>query len=518
MNVAPKRLLWVDDEIEFLRAHILFLEEHGYVVEKATNGDDGLALIRSRPYDLVLLDEQMPGKDGLTTLEEIRAMDAQLPVVMVTKIEEERLMEAAFGRNISSYLIKPVNPSQVLSTCKRILHSSAIRNSHVTSAYVREHAELKAGLLANPTHSKWEKIHFQLCKWDVEFQNLSDPGLEETHRGNKRELSKRFVSFVEENYIHWVSKKGGNPNLHTQTLRRRVFPLLKKGEACALVVLAGFRLDQWLLLQKLLEPHFRVENGMAWALLPTEKTIGRAALFSGQLPRDVSLNQPELWKRLREGGDEIACERELLKMQLRMNGLDVGEPRLIHLRTYEDSELLGAELDRHGDAPLLVVVVEFLEMLNALRSAQGGLLLEIVPDEKGLRELTLNWFRSSRLFEALKALAERKRTVVLTSDHGAVRVDTPAEVFCQEEQSPHPRVKIGTGISCDERHALFVEAPAQYGLPGETGITYAIAKENLYFVYPNKFQYFVTQFKEQLVSGGLSLEEMLVPLATLHPR
>ncbi len=206
-----KRLLWVDDEIEFLRAHILFLEEHGYEVSKATNGDDALAMLQREPFDLVLLDEQMPGKDGLTTLEELKGIDASLPVVMVTKSEEERLMEAALGRNINGYLIKPVNPSQVLSVCKGILHSKAIRNNHVTSSYVREFAELKSGLLAHPSTSKWEKIHFQMSKWDVEFQSLNDPGLEETHKSHKREISRSFLSYVEEQYVPGSGAKGATP-------------------------------------------------------------------------------------------------------------------------------------------------------------------------------------------------------------------------------------------------------------------------------------------------------------------
>jgi hypothetical protein len=352
----------------------------------------------------------------------------------------------------------------------------------------------------------------------VELQAFADRGLEEMHRNNKRDLGRRFLAYVEEHYVSWVGKKGGNSDLHTQTLRRKVLPVLKKEGSCVLVVMAGFRLDQWMDLQKLVDPFFHVENSLAWALLPTEKTVCRTALFSGQLPRDVSLNQPQLWQRMQEDEDKAPCERELLKIHLRTQGLDIDNPEVIHLRTHADSEKLAGELDRYADAPLLIVVVEFPDMLNALRR-DHPLMMELLPDEKGMREITANWFRSSRLFEVLQALSARKRTVVLTSDHGTVRVDAPAEVFCQEEKSPHPRVKIGSNISCDERHALFVEAPSQYGLPGEAGeLAYAIAKDRFYFVYPNKFQYFVTQFKDQMVSGGLSMEEMIVPLVTLTPK
>ncbi len=518
MTSNGKRLLWVDDEIEFLRAHIMFMEEHGYEVEKATNGDDAVAMIKSKAYDLVLLDEQMAGKDGLSTLEEIKEYDSSIPVVMVTKSEEERLMEAALGRNINGYLTKPVNPSQILSVCKTILHSRAIRSNHITSSYVRELAENKSNLMTNLQPSKWEKIYFSLSKWDNDLAMVSDPGLEETHQGQKKEVAKKFIAYVEDHYVSWFGKKGGNPNLCTQTLKRKVIPILKRGDKACLLVMAGFRMDQWLALQPLLETYFKVENAMSWSMLPSEKTNCRVALFSGQSPREVSLNQPQLWKQMQEEEQKTPFERELLKINLRINGADVEDPKIVHLRGPEDSQKLADEIDNYSDDKLITVVVEFFDMLNQLR-LESPLMKEIVADEKGFRELAKVWFKSSKLFEILKMFSARNRHVVLTSDHGTVLVDTPAEVFCQEEKTPNPRVKIGRDISCDERHAIFVETPVQYGLPGEVGeLAYAIAKDHYYFVYPNKFQYFVTQFKGQMVGGGLSIEELLVPLVTLSPK
>jgi DNA-binding response OmpR family regulator len=517
-NGNGKRLLWVDDEIEFLRAHIMFMEEHGYLVEKATNGDDAVTLIKSKPYDLVLLDEQMAGKDGLSTLEEIKEYDQNIPVVMVTKSEEERLMEAALGRNINGYLIKPVNPSQILSVCKSILHSRAIRNNHVTSAYVREYSENKSSLMTNLSHSKWEKIHFSLGKWDNDLSAVTDQGLLDTHQNQKKEIARKFIAFVEENYVQWFGKKGGNPNLCTQSVKRKVVPILKRGDKACLLVMAGFRVDQWLAIQPLLEPYFKAENAMAWSVLPSEKTNCRVGLFAGQGSREVSLKQPQLWKKMQEEEDKAPYERELLRINLRINGVDAEDTKIFHLRTPEDGSKLLEEIDKLDGDPLVTVVVEFFDILNLLRR-DSPLMMEIVPDEKGFRELAKIWFKSSKVFELLKAFAERKRHVVLTSDHGTVLVDQPAEVFCQEEKTPNPRVKIGQNISCDERHALFVETPVQYGLPGEVGeVAYAIAKDNFYFVYPNKFQYFVTQFKGQMVGGGLSIEELLVPLVTLSPK
>jgi len=518
MSDRAKRILWVDDEIEFLRAHILFLEEHGYEVARATNGDDAVAMAKADHYDLILLDEQMPGKDGLTTLEELKNDAPLIPVVMVTKSEEERLMEAALGRNISGYLIKPVNPSQILSVCKGILHARAIRQNHVTSSYVREYSEMKAGLLANPSPAKWEKVWYQFCKWDIELNQVGDQGLLATHRIHRKEAAKNFIQYVEENYVSWFGRKGGNPNLLTQSVRRKVLPVLNRKEKCALVVLAGFRVDQWQAIQNLLEPFFRVENAIAWSLIPSEGALCRSALFSGETPREISLKQPQLWAKFNEEEDKSPYERELLRQNLRVNGIDQEPPPLFHLRSHEDSEALRKQVISLDKEPLVGVIVEFFEMLSELRG-QNPLMVEMVPDEKSFREMARNWFANSILLEVLKDFAARGRTVILTSDHGSVLVDQPAEVFCQEEKSPNPRVKIGQNISCDERHALFIETPVMWALPGEDGqIAYAVAKENNYFVYPNKFQYFVTQFKGQMVSGGISIDELLVPLVTLTPK
>lgn len=511
-----KRLLWIDGEIDFLRAHTQFLEERGYRIEKASDVQAGLSLLRQQKFDLVLLDEQIAGKEGpVAVLSQIKAFGARIPVVLVTKSEEGRLAEAAWGQSFDGSLGKPVNPLQALAVCRETLRASAVPSNPVTAAYVRDISEIKSGLLAIPSPSKWAKVYFQLAKWDVELQSVSSPNLEETHRGHTRELARKFIQYVENNYVDWVGKRGGNADLHTQTIRRKVLPFLQRKQKCALVVLSGMRVGQWLYTQKLLEPFFKVENSAGWALIPTENVFCRTAIFSGQLPRDVALNQPQLWQRLMEDEDPVPCQRELLKIQLRKQGIDLEDARFIQVKSAEDAKSLESELSRDEDARLVVVMVEFLNLLDVHRRDHP---LAPMPTEKELRVLTANWFTSSGILEALQVFARSGRPVVLTSDHGTVRVDAPAEVFCQEEKSQHPRVKIGPNISCDERQALFVEAPSRFGLPGEAGeLAYAIAKEKFYFVYPNKFQYFVTQFKDQMVSGGLSMEEIIVPLATLTP-
>jgi len=518
-------ILWVDGEIEFLRAHIRFMEQRGFTVEKATSLATAMDLLRGCPYTLVLLDEQTLGKEGASTLHRLRAAcPPSVPLLLVTKTDEERASTSDRGRDVDGFVGKPVNPQQLLSACRAALLAKADRTDPATSAYVRARQDIRTSLLASPSPANWEKIHFQISKWDITTDASDNEGLKDTHTKHRRDLNRAFLSYVEDHYSGWVGKKGGNPNLHTLTVRRKLLPVLQRRVPAALVVLSGLRFDQWLVIQKQVEAWFKVENAAAWALLPTEANFCRTALFSGELPRDISLDQPQLWARLMgangpegEPNDTRLCLRELFRTQLRKLKTGLDDPQLLHVRGREESLALAGTLARYSDAPLVAVVVEMLELLSP-DQPDACVPFEAGMSEARVRAVAEDAFRRCGLAEALQTLARQGRTVILTADHGSVRAETPAEVFCQEEQSEHPRVKIGPNISCDERQALFIEAPERFGLPGVEGdIAYAIAKDRFYFAYPNKYQYFVTPYKERMVSGGISPEEVIVPLATLTP-
>jgi CheY-like chemotaxis protein len=518
MTSGKKQILWVDDEIEFLRAHIMFLEEHDYEVAKANNGDDGVALVKREHFDLVFLDEQMPGKDGLTTLEEIKAFKPSLPVVMVTKSEEEKLMEAAFGRNISSYLIKPVNPSQILSVCKQLLHSQSIKKTHITSTYVKKYAQYKADFSRHQSVEGWEHLYQSLSQWDDNLQTLKDQGLEEVHNKHKEEVYKKFIQFVETNYMSWYGGREQNPSLSTQTLVKHVIPKIKADQKVCTLVMAGFRQDQWLVIKKFLEPHFNMQEDIAWSMLPTDRMYSRTALLSGDTPGNLAQQHPDIWTGLAQK-EYRAQETKLLQLNLKKHDLSSSVDSNIHyIRSMEESKGFLNEIEKYNSAPLVTLVVEFGELLLTLRQ-KSPLLMELAPDENGMKELTRIWFQSSNLLKILAHFSKTNRSVVLTSDHGSILVEKPVEVFCQEERTPHPRVKVGKDISCDERYVYFIESHQAYGLPKphDDG-SYAIAKGNTYFTYPNKYNYTGSQFKGQMTNGGLSMEEILVPLINLSPK
>jgi DNA-binding response OmpR family regulator len=531
---APAQVLWLDAEAEFLGAHVRYLAKHGHHVERCTTLAAALDRLAGCPWDVVLLDEQTLGKEGASTLHRVRsACPDRVSLLLVTRTDEERAAASERGREVDGFVSKPVNPTQLLAACRAAILAKADRGDPATANYVRARQEIRSALLASPSPANWEKIHFQISKWDVALDPNPNSALHDTHTRHRRELGRAFLSYVQDHYPAWVGRQGGNPDLHTQTVRRKLLPVLRGRAPAALLVLSGLRFDQWIVLRERIETLFKVENSAAWALLPTEADFCRAALFSGQLPREVSLDQPQLWARLESaraahaagsheeshagGVEAAACLRELLRIQLRKLGAGVEDIRILYADGAESTRALPAALAENADAPLVAIVVEFLDLLRRDESA-GGVSPDFAPSESEARAEALAAFRDGGLEDLMRGLAAQGRTVILTADHGSVRVDAPAEVFCQEVQSEHPRVKIGPNISCDERQALFIEAPGRYGLPGEEGaVAYAIAKDRHYFVYPNKFQYFVTPWRGRMVSGGLSPEEVIVPLATLTP-
>ena len=522
MGGSRKKILWVDDEIEFLRAHIMFLETRGYTVTPVYSGDDAIHLIKDNPraFDLVLLDEQMPGKDGLTVLEEIKEFIPELPVVMVTKSEEENIMDNALGKKIDAYITKPVNPSQILSVCKKILDSHQIISAQLTQKFVKSYSEIRMALSTDLSPNDWIHLYETLTKWDFELEKCEDEGLRQAHAGQKSDCNATFCNYIAENYAKWLKEDSKTPVISSRVVETYLVPLLKQGKKVYFVVLDCMRLDQYLAIENLLKKYYEIERHYFFSILPTSTPYARNSLFAGKYPLEIALEYPDLWKTPSDDESSLnRFERQLLARKLKSCGLDFSDdPKYVKILEASDSKEFLKKISAYAKEQLVSIVVNFMDMLTHNRSS-SAILQEIAPDETAFRNLTYSWFQFSNIFAILKEFALQDCTVILTTDHGSTLCTRPTEVYGSRDISKNLRYKFGENITCDERHAFFISNPIIYNLPSFSLNTCCIlARENYFFIFPEKTDNYQKQFQNTFQHGGISMEEMIVPLAIMKPR
>lgn len=521
------RILWADDEIDLLRPHVLFLQSKGYDVETVTNGHDAAEEIRKAPFDVVLLDEQMPGMNGLDALAKIKEMRPEVPVIMVTKSEEEDLMEEALGGKISDYLTKPVNPSQILLTIKRLLERTRIRTERVSQDYMQRFNQITQALMQNPGFEEWVEIYRELVGYDTELEG--DEGARQILEDQYREANRAFGRFVEDEYPHWIAGVDETPGvdrplLSHEVISKSVFPHLgavgsKPERPVVFFLIDCMRYDQWLEFERLLRPLYEVEKSFHYSLLPTATPYSRNAIFSGLLPRDIAKYHPDIWADIDD--DERSKNRheeELLQALLKRSHRTDTRLRYEKLITGEDGRSFASDAKRYAQHDLTAIVVNFVDILAHSRS-DSDVLKELAPDERAYRALTRTWFEHSWLYQAFRDLAETGAKIVVTSDHGAVRSLHATKVIGDRDTSTALRYKVGRNLKCDERHAVLVKDPESYGLPsGPINTNYIIAKEDYYFVYPTNYHRYLNRYKDTMQHGGMALEEVILPVATLTPK
>jgi len=520
MNQVPRKVLWADDEIDLLKPHILLLEERGFLVTPVSNGTDAVAFAAREKFDVVLLDESMPGLGGLATLEAIKERDPAIPIVLVTKNEAESLMNEAIGRRIDDYLLKPVRPAQIYLALKRLLESDRLQEDRRARDYVAELARLRMDSSGQYDWRGWIDLYGRSAQWDVELDQVDDVGLKQAQADQRRELNVEFSSTVEASYESWVKGSDGPP-LSSNVVERWVAPHLRDGKRVFLLVIDCMRLDQWLTIEPLVRPHFDITLEHQVSILPSATPYSRNAIFSGLLPDEIQRQHPEFWQ---EGSlDERSknrYERQFLEHQLRR--LEVKLPSgLKYLKVYNSDEAshIRRNIVTYHNIPLVAIVFNFLDMLTHGRS-ESDLLKELAPDESAFRSVMRSWFLHSALFEALKWLARQQDVVVVvTTDHGAVLSRRSALVYGNRETSTNLRFKFGTNLGCDPKQAVHLRDPSRFRLPADSmNKQYILAKEDFYFVYPTKFHEYESKYRGSFQHGGISLEEMILPVATLTPK
>ncbi|KMQ51563.1 Response regulator [Chitinispirillum alkaliphilum] len=512
MTVSRKKVLWVDDEIEFLRAHILFLETRGYSVFPVFSGDDAVQLIKENgdDYDIVLLDEQMPGKDGLTTLEEIKEIAPSLPVVMVTKSEEEEVMEAALGLKIDGYLTKPVNPSQVLLVCKRLLDCNQLISKQLKEKYLRSYTEIRSRFSAALNVAAFARIFDTLSKWSIELADVEDEGLRQMHAGLISDCNTLFCDLVSEQYPRWIKGKGGRSAMATDVLEKIVVPRIGQGEKTVMVVLSGMRIDQFMDIEPELRKIFKIDKKLFCSVLPSDLRYSRASLFTGMYPDKIHKLMPDVF----EADEKVLAEKGKELLLLGLEKFGIGEDDIF----YEDVakgytlEDIKKVVDISEKTPLTVIAIDIVKQFMSMRSA-GTMLKEIASDEKALRSFTTSWFNTSSVLQLLKSLSNAGRSVIITSDHGHILCSRGTEVYGVDNIGQNLRCLFDQKISADERRVVFLQEPAHYGLPNFSPETRCvIARENYYFIYPEEFENYREQYLNSFQCGGISMDEMIMPL------
>ncbi len=505
-------LLWADDEMELLRAHLLFLEKKGYEVVTVTNGTDAIEECQKRTFDLVLLDEMMPGLSGLETLQRIKEFAPQVPVVMVTKSEEEDIMNQAIGQQIADYLIKPVNPNQILLTLKKNIHRREIVTEAVQTGYQQQFQQIAMQIMDCRTWSDWTDIYKKLVRWELEL-SATDSQMTEMLDMQKKEANIGFAKYIKKNYMDWM-QGSEHPMMSNELFKSRVFPVLSEGEKVFMVVLDNFRYDQWKMLERELSDMFEIDEDVYCSILPTATQYARNAIFSGLMPVQIAQMFPDLWVDEDEEEGKNLNEEPLIKTQLerfrRKNTFSYHK-----INTSVEAERFMQQLNSLERNDLNVVVFNFIDMLSHART-ESKMVRELANNESAYRSITMSWFRHSVISDLFRQLAQTDYRVIVTTDHGSIRTYNPIKIVGDRNTNTNLRYKLGKNLAYDSKELFVVKDPRKAHLPAPNiSTTYVFATDDDFFAYPNNYNYYVSYYRNTFQHGGISMEEMIIPIINM---
>ncbi|SNR36275.1 T9SS response regulator signal transducer PorX [Lutibacter flavus] len=511
-------ILWVDDEIDILKPHILFLEKKGYKVTTCNNGADAIDLCDENNYDIIFLDENMPGLSGLETLAEIKSKQANLPVVMITKSEEEYIMEDAIGNKIADYLIKPVNPHQILHSLKKNLDSSRLVSEKTTSNYQQEFRKITMDLAMVNSYEEWIDVYKKLIYWELELENISDSGMVEILESQKQEANSLFFKFIKNNYIDWIKDDEDAPILSHTLFKKVLLPEIKDSKGTLLVVIDNLRYDQFNIIEKTINKYYKKQQEVPYlCILPTATQYARNAIFSGLMPLEMEQKHPDLWKNDIDEGGKNLFEEEFLKAQLQRlkEQLKFEYYKITNLKS---GKQLSDNFNSIKENDLTVVVYNFVDMLSHAKT-EMEVIKELASDDKAYRSLTNSWFLNSPLLEMIQKAQKLGLKLIITTDHGTINSKTPSKVIGDKNISSNLRYKTGKSLTYEEKEVFAVKNPKDILLPSlNMSSLFIFAKEDYFFAYPNNYNHFVKYYRNTYQHGGISLEEMIIPCAIFAPK
>ncbi|MFM2048781.1 MAG: hypothetical protein RI955_1329 [Bacteroidota bacterium] len=510
------QILWADDEIDSLKSHLLFLKEKGYDVTPVTNAHDAIDAVKEQNFDVVFLDENMPGLTGLEALPQIKNIRPQLPVVMITKSEEENIMEDAIGSQIADYLIKPVKPNQILLCLKRLIDNKRLVSEKTTSNFRMEFQSMMN--LGNASNAEeWADAYKKLIYWEMELDKSESKEMQEILAMQKSEANASFSKFVANNYLDWINNPDDEaPIMSSKLLARKVFPHLKKGTPTYLILIDNLRYDQWKMIQPIWNEIANVtDESNYFAILPTATQYARNAIFSGLMPMEIQQKYPDYWRNDEEEGGKNLFEEQLLGEYIKRNKLDIKYSFTKITNHHDGKSLIDNILNlQHND--LNVIVYNFMDMLSHART-EMEVLKELANDEKAYRSITYSWFQNSPLMDAIKKLQGKEVQLFLTTDHGSIRVNAPSKMIADKATTTNLRYKTGKSMQFNPKEVFDIRNPHDAKLPKQhVSSAYIFAKNDGYFVYANNYNHFVNYYKNTFQHGGLSLEEMIVPMIRMQ--
>ena len=510
-------ILWVDDEIEHLRAHIIFLEKKGYEVVTVTNGPDAIEQCKQRNFDIIMLDEMMPGLTGLETLQTIKEITPATPVVMVTKSEEEDIMDQAIGSKIADYLIKPVNPNQILLTLKKNIHRKEIVTEVTQTGYQQSYLNIAQQIDSCKTADDWLNIYKRIVHWELELSS-ADSNMTEMLQMQKEEANIGFAKYIRNNYLGWVAPTPAeHPMLSNEIFKKKIFPAIDNGEKVFLIVIDNFRYDQWRMLAPEIGDMFDIDEQLYFSILPTATQYARNAIFSGLMPTKIAELFPDLWVDEDEEEGKNLNEGPLIKKQIeRYRRHDTFSYHKIN--DSAGAEKFLQQLKSLSNNDLNVAVVNFVDMLSHART-ESKMVRELANNESAYRSITLSWFRHSVMSDLLRRLSQTDYKVIVTTDHGSIRVSKAVKIIGDRNTNTNLRYKLGKNLNYNAKELFVIKEPLKAQLPAPNiSTSYVFATGDSFFAYPNNYNYYVSYYKDTFQHGGISMEEMLVPLVTLTPK